>query len=142
MTTERHQLHSTVGRQLLLAYACMPWLSLAGCFSTIVIAITGHAFTPAHAMMLAFLVPLAFFSRWARRNATPVFATSQGLELAARKRTIPWSSVAEAHEIPFVGNMLTVYRVTFTDGTPPLTFYCREHLESIVQRFKSPARAS
>ncbi len=142
MTTQRIQLHSTVGRQLLLVYAYMPWLSLTGCFSSIVVAITRHAFTPANAMVLALIVPIAIFSRWARRNATPVFATSEGLELQARKHTIPWPAVAEAHQIPFVGNLLTVYRITFTDGTPPLTFYCSEQLESIVQRFKSPARAA
>ena len=138
MTSERIQLHSSFGRQLLLAQSFLPWVAISGCLTSVAVAASRGAFGAQQLPSLVFAIPFVFLARWARRNATPVFATPKGLELSKRKRTVPWASVATSWRIPFSG-LLAVQRITFSDGTPPLTFYCNENLESIVRRFKAKA---
>lgn len=138
MTGERLQLHSSLGRRLLLAQSYLPWVAISGCLTSVVVAASRGTFGAQQLPSLIFAIPFVFLAQWARRNATPVFATPEGLELAKRKRIVPWAAVATCWRIPFSG-LLAVQRITFSDGTPPLTFYCNEDLESIVRRFKAKA---
>lgn len=136
MISERVQLHSTLGRQLLLAQSYLPWLAISGGLSSVVVAAARGGIGAGQLSALVFMIPFIHLARWARRNSTPVFATPQGLELSKPGHTVPWASVVRAWRIPFSG-LMAVQRVTFSDGTPPLTFYCSEDLELIVQRFNS-----
>jgi hypothetical protein len=85
------------------------------------------------------LLPFILVSRWAARNATSVYATLQGLELPGRRKTVAWHAVVEAHPVSFP-SLIPVYRVTFNDGTAPLTFYSWERVEQVMVRFKSPTK--
>lgn len=139
MTTDRIQLHSGTGRQLLLAWSYMPWVALTGCFSSVITAFIRHGFVAAQLKLFVCTVPaLILLARWARRNSTPVFATPGGLELVAHGRVISWASVAAVRRMPLSG-LMPIYRITFTDGTPPLTFYAQQELEQVVRRYRTSA---
>ena len=143
MTSERIQLHSPTGRLLLLTWSILPLLGLSGTVTAAVVLFVrqGAVHLPIPSLILA--IPALLLASWARRNSTTVFASAQGLELQKLKRTIPWSSVVDARFIPFIGGLvISVHRITFNDGTPPLTFYSQPDAERIVQRFKTESGAA
>lgn len=141
MKPERIQLHSDVGRAMLLFWAhARWWMPLATAW---LIALGYFAFGSRRfpVVPIVYCALVLLLSRWASLNATPVFATPAGLELPGRRRTVAWTSVKETREVPFVGGLiLSVYRVTFDDGTAPLTFYGVQELERIVERFKTSSK--
>jgi hypothetical protein len=142
MTSERIQLHSSSGRLVLLAFGLMPLTGLSGVVVAAVLAVLrpGTVHVPMPSIILGCLVVV--LARWAYRNSTCVFASPQGIELPERKRTIPWPSVVKAYSVPFIGGGIpTIHRLTFNDGTPPLTFYSQGEPEQIVRRFKLAAAA-
>jgi hypothetical protein len=140
MTSERIQLHSPTGRLLLLIWTILPLLGLSGTVTAAVVLSVRQGAVHLPIASLIFAVPALLLARWARRNSTTVFASAQGLELPKLKRTIPWPAVVNARLVPFVGGLvISVHRITFNDGTPPLTFYSHGDAERIVQRFKTGA---
>ena len=142
MTTERIQLHSSTGRLVLLTGSVMPVVGLSGMIVAAVLAAVRRDAVDLPLPSLLFAIPVLSLARWARRNSTTVFASAQGLELPTRQRTIPWPSVVDIRLIPILGGvMMTVHRITFNDGTPPLTFYSQGEPERTVQRFKGATQA-
>jgi hypothetical protein len=141
MKPERVQLHSDVGRAMLLFWAYARWwMPLATAW---LIALAYFAFGSRRfpVVPITYCVLVLLLSRWASLNATPVFASLAGLEMPGRRHTVAWRSVKEVREIPFVGGLvLSVYRVTFDDGTAPLTFYGINEFERIVRRFKASSK--
>jgi hypothetical protein len=136
MDSERIQLHSDWGRPLLLFVANVHWLQALTSAVTLLLDWGRFGFQVESLLPFVFCAPLWVLARWAARNATPVFASPAGLEMPGRGRTVAWPHVAEGRRL--FGGLIAFYRVTFTDGTPPLTFYCREYyLEDIVARFRS-----
>lgn len=140
MKPERIQLHSDVGRALLLFWSYARWGML---FSTAGVIALGFVLGARRFPVVPLVYCAVFWriSRWATLNATRVFASTAGLEMPGRRHTVPWRSIKEVREIPFVGGLLlNVYRVTFDDGTAPLTCYGTNEFEHIIVRFKDSAR--
>jgi hypothetical protein len=140
---QRIQLHSGVGRLGFFAASVM-WIgSLVSIPITIVLSLRSGRISPALFTLPIHSTLLFLLARWARRNATAVFASADGLELAHRNRTVGWEHVSHVADLGWLGGMLVpLYRVTFDDGTPALTFYACEDVERIVQRFKAPRPAA
>jgi hypothetical protein len=141
MKPERIQLHSDVGRAMLLFWAYARWWMPLVTAWLIALAhiLSGLRRFPVVPIIWCVLVVL--LSRWASRNATPVFATLTGLDMPGRRHAVAWSAVTAVRELPFVGGLVfNVYRITFDDGTAPLTFYGVHDLERIVRRFKASSR--
>jgi hypothetical protein len=143
MTTERIQLHSSTGRLVLLTWSVMPIVGFCGMIVAAILVAVRREAVDLPLPSLFFAIPVLALARWARRNSTTVLASAQGLELPTRKRTIPWPSVVDIRLIPILGGvMMTVHRITFNDGTPPLTFYSQGAPERIVQHFRGAAQAT
>ena len=142
MTDERLQLHSGFGRLQLLLLSTFFWQAIAGVAVAWTLCIAHHQFSASCLLMPVYCVAIFPLSRWARRNATPVFATTAGLELTGPGRVIPWQAVQHARSVSLYGSLLYAYRVTFAGDVPPLTFYACEDVERVIQRFKAATRAS
>ena len=139
MTSERIQLHSAFGRAKLLFISTWFWLFLAQFVFVCALSIYRHHFGVANVLIPIWTAGSFFVSRWAGRNATPVFATPAGLELSRSASVVPWRCVTKAEYLPLLSSLIPVYRVSFTDNRAPLTFYAREDVERVVTRFKSVA---
>jgi len=143
MTSERIQLHSGFGRALFRFVSHWFWFFCADAFVLCGWCVYQHHFGPACLLIPSQAAGMFFLSRWARRNATGVFATEAGLELTLGSRTIPWRSVAKAEYLALFSSLIPVYRVSFVGDLPPLTFYACEDVERIVARFSAqPARSA
>jgi hypothetical protein len=141
MKPERIQLHSDVGRAMLLFWAYARWWMPLATAWVIALAYFTCGSRRLPVVPITYCALVLLLSRWASLNATPVFATLAGLEMPGRRRTVAWSSVKETREVPFVGGLvLNLYRVTFDDGTAPLTFYGIQEFERIVRRFKASSK--
>lgn len=138
MTGERMQLHSSTGRLFLLACTVMPLVGLSGTVVAAVVLSARQGVVHVPIAPLVFAIPVILLVRWVRRNSTTVFASARGLELPKLKRTMPWTSVVDAQLVPLLGaGVMTVHRITFNDGTPPVTFYGQDGAEHTVRRFKA-----
>jgi hypothetical protein len=142
MTRERIALHSPTGRLLLSAWSILPLLGLSGTVTAAVVLSVRQGTVHLPITSFIFAIPTLWLAVWARRNSTTVFATGQGLELPKLERTIPWASVAHVRLIPFIGGLISVHRITFNDGTRPLTFYSQGEVERIVRRFQTESGAA
>jgi hypothetical protein len=136
----RLQLHSSLGRLQLVAggYFFVPLALVHGV--TWLQSVLRHGLRPTSFAMWAVIALVYFYSGWCRRNATRVFATASGLELGDLDKTVPWSAVVEVRQLQWP-SLIPVYRVTFGDGTPPLTFYANESVEQVVARFQRASTA-
>jgi hypothetical protein len=141
MKTERIKLHSDIGRSMLVLVSYARWvMPLAFAFLLAIAFVVFGARRPP-VLLLIYGTVVVLISRWAALNATTVFATPAGLEMPGRRHTAAWHSVNEVREVPFVGGLvLNVYRVTFDDGSAPLTFYGTNECEQVIRRFKDSSR--
>jgi hypothetical protein len=81
---------------------------------------------------------LFFVWRWGKRRSSHVFASPAGLELPGLARTIPWKHLEKIEDLGMLGGLLVpLYRLHFSDGAPPLTFYARVNVEQTIARFRS-----
>ena len=139
MTSARIQLHSGLGRSLLLFMSAWFWLFAAQVVFVCALSAYRHHFGVANVLIPIWTAGSFFVSRWAARNATPVFATPAGLELTRSGSVVPWRCVTKAEYLPLLSSLIPAYRVSFTDSRCPLTFYAREDVERVVTRLKTLA---
>jgi hypothetical protein len=137
MTGERIALHSDIGRLQLRIGIFLFWPAFVASLLACLFAVVQLHASPWSLLLAVVALPFFLLTRWTARNATRVFATPAGLELTDQHRIIPWSSVAEARQVAFP-NLIPIYRITFSDGSPPLTFLTSQHIQPIIARFKAP----
>lgn len=141
MKHERIKLHSDAGRAMLVLLSYARWVMPLAIAWLLAIAFVVFGSRRPPVLLLVYCAIVVLIARWAKLNATTVFASRAGLEMLGRRHTAAWRSIKEVRELPFVGGLVfNVYRVTFDDGTAPLTFYGTNECEQIIRRFKASSQ--
>ncbi len=133
----RYQLHSVVNDAAYWFVLVLFWFSLAGSLVWLPLELRHGQPEPAILLMPIEALIFLLIALWARRRRVRVYATPGGLELGVKGRLVPWSQLRAVRNLsPLGGLLVPLYRLTFSDGTAPVTFYARDEIETVVQRLR------
>jgi hypothetical protein len=134
---QRLQLHSVVNDAAYWFVLILFWFGLACSLFWLPLELCRSEPEPAILIMPVETLVFLLLALWARRRRTRVFATICGLELGAQRSLVPWARLKAVENLsPLGGLLVPLYRLTFSDDTPAVTFYAREDVEAVVQRFQ------